>query len=363
MLKDLREFSRDRLWMVLTPVSLVFVVIVFLLLPDRTGFRMAVGVYPERLAEYASGIPEILSGSGIEILGFSSPGKLEEEFSSEGVTEGISAGVAFPADFPEGLASTGGMTVRLWFSGTLPPGTERALSSGIRELGYALQAVVRGSDPLGQLPVRLPELSCIFPEAGSNEAQLSMRQRMRPVLVMLILLVEALALAGLVSMEIEHRTATALLVTPVGTGDLLAAKCITGMLLAASQAVVFLLATGAFAVDWPLVSMLILLGAGMASAVGMISGAGGRDFIGTVFFGMMLIIPLMVPAVSVFIPGRPSLVLRLLPSYGLVESFYGVLGQGKGWGFAVHHMLVTLAWVTALMTFALVFLRRRVRSL
>jgi ABC-2 type transport system permease protein len=361
--KDLREFSRDRLWMVLTPVSLLLVIVVFLILPDHTGSRMVVGVYPERLAEYASGFPEVLSGNGIEIAGFSSPEKLAEAFSSEGGADGISAGVAFPADFPAGLASNEGMTVSLWLSGTLPPGARRALSSGIRELGFALEAIVRGSDPREQLPVSLPELSAMFPEVGSHGSGLSTRQLMRPMLVILILLVEALALAGLVSMEIEQRTATALLVTPAGTGDLLTAKCITGILLAVSQAVIFLLATGAFAINWPLVSVLILLGAGMASAVGMMSGAGGRDFIGTIFFGMMFIIPLMVPAISVLFPGRPSLIVRLLPSYGLVESFYGVLGQGKGWAFAGPHMLATLAWVAALMTFALVILRRRVRSL
>ena len=156
---------------------------------------------------------------------------------------------------------------------------------------------------------------------------------------------------------------TALLVTPARVGDFLVAKCITGTILAVSQAFLFLLATGGFSFDWLLVSLLILLGAGMVSAVGMLSGTSGRDFMGTLFYGTIFVIPLMIPALSIMFPGEPSVIIRLLPSYGLVKAMSGVLGEGMGWSFAAPHIKTTLLWDIFLLGSAFFLLKRRVESL
>lgn len=360
--KDLREFSRDRLWMLLTPLSLIFVILVFLLLPDKAEQSVVLGVYPARMASLLSTAAGDRGPTGFEVTGFSSPEELAEATGSDSDGE-ISAGLAFPPDFPEGLAAGRSEEIMVYLPASVPPEFRRAVESGVREMGYAFRAVLRGEDPLKALPVELPDAMSLLGESADYEGSISAKQRMRPLLVIMILLVEALALAGLVSTEVEHRTASAILVTPAACGDFLAAKCITGILLAAAQAFLFLLATGAFAFDWPLVSTLMILGAVMASAVGMLAGTGGRDFMGTIFFGILLIVPLMIPAFSALIPGRPVLVVRLLPSYGLVQAMTGVLGGGAGWSHATPHVISTLAWDAVLLAAALLLLRKKVRSL
>ena len=363
VIKDLREFSRDRLWMILTPISLVFMIVLFLVLPDTLNETIILGVYPSYLAEPFSQLinEEENEFQGLEIVGFDDEDQLETAV-LDGSGE-ISMGIAFPVDFIEMLVSGSGGTVSVYVSESVPQEMRLALTSGVREIAYAVQSVYSGENPLSALPVTLPDLQSSVLGEDIAGRQIPLRDRIRSILVIMILLIEALALAGLVSVEIEHRTATALLVTPARVGDFLAAKCITGTILAMSQAFLFLLATGGFSFDWLLVSILILLGAGMVSAIGMLSGTGGRDFMGTMFFGMIFVIPLMIPALSIIIPGAPSLIIRLLPSYGLVTAMYGVLADGMGWSFAVLHILTTLLWDIFLLGSAFFLLRRRVESL
>ncbi len=363
VLKDLREFSRDRLWMILTPISLIFLIVLFIILPDTVSETLTLGVYPSYIAESFSILIDRESGEfqGLEIVGFA-----DEDSLSDAVLRGsgdVSIGIALPADFTESFLSGAGGSVSVYVSESVPQEMRRALASGVREIAYAVQAIYSGDNPMSTLPVELPHLQARILNEDMAGRQVPLRDRIRPILVIIILLIDALALAGLVSVEIEHRTATALLVTPARMGDFLVAKCVTGTILAVSQAFLFLLATGGFVFDWLIVTVLILLGAGMASAVGMLSGTSGRDFMGTLFFGMIFIIPLMIPALSIMFPGRPSIIIRLLPSYGLVEAISGVLSEGRGLRFAAPHIMTTILWDIILLGSAFFLLRRRVESL
>lgn len=360
--RDLREFSRDRLWMVLTPLSLVVVVGVFMVLPDGFGRSISIGIYPARLAGYLD-LPTAAGMEGVRfsVTGYDTISQLEEAVTGDDAS--LDTGMAFPEDFPSRTGTGDEGRVLLFLSASVPPYLEGALGSGVREIGYAAQALLEGADPMDRLPVRLPRLGSLLLPGQGGYSGVSLRQRIRPLLTVLILLIESLALAGLVSMEIEGRTAAAILVTPAGSGDVLAAKCFLGVLLAAVQAAVFLLATGAFQADWLLLASLILLGSVLASSVGMLTGAGGRDFIGTVFFGLLFLIPLMIPALYTLIPGRPPLPVRLLPSYGLVESFRGVFECGLGWGEVLPWMAATAAWAAAMLMASILVLRKSLETL
>ncbi len=363
VLKDLREFSRDRLWMILTPISLIFMTVLFLILPATVSETITLGVYPSYIAESFSMLLDRAAGEfrGLEIIGFADENSLADAVLS-GSGE-ISMGIALPVDFTESLLSGSVGSVSVYVSESVPVEIRRALASGVREIAYAVVAVYAGRDPLSALPVGLPHLQARILGENMDGRQVPLRDRIRPILIILILLIESLALAGLVSVEIEHRTVTALLVTPARTGDFLVAKCVTGTILAVSQAYLFLLVTGGFIFDWLILTVLILLGAGMASAVGMLSGTSGRDFMGTLFFGTIFLIPLMIPALSIMFPGRPAIIIRLLPSYGLVQAISGVLGEGRGLRFVAPHIMATVLWDIVLLGSAFFLLKRRVESL
>jgi ABC-2 type transport system permease protein len=194
-------------------------------------------------------------------------------------------------------------------------------------------------------------------------AHVSMRDKLRPMLAILILMLGSIAVAGLVAVELERRTAEALLVTPATVADLLGAKSITGTLLGASQALLFLLLTWSFGAHGWLVVVLMLLGAAMMSAIGLIAGAGGQDFMTTMFLAIAMIIPMFVPTFAALFPGSTSLWVQLMPSHGFVEAMVGLLGYGRSPAEVATPIALTLGWCVLLVGAALLLLRRRVQAL
>jgi len=376
--KDLREFSRDRLWMVMTPLTMLIVVAAVWLLPDTVDETITVGVYPPELAVLLEQVVDsaatsgAMSGatsgamSGLEVITFTGKYALAAAVTGEdraADSPDIQLGIALPDDFAAAVLTGAPTTVSIYTGDGVPEGMTNALSGAIREAAYALQALAIGKRPLDALPVTAPDLQTVVLGEDRAGNQVPLRDQMRPMLAIMILLVEALALAGLVAVEIERRTVTAVLVTPARTNDLLAAKGITGAILALSQVLFFLLVTGSFAGNWPLVATLMLLAAVMMTAVGLIAGSAGRDFMGTLFFGMAFIIPLWIPAIAVLFPGSTALWVKLLPSYGVIAAMTGVFGYGHGWGEVAPYIGAVLLWDAALLGTALVVLRRKVEAL
>lgn len=358
ILKDLRELARDKLWMIVAPISLLMFVALTILLPESTVGQVSIGVHPAYMADLAEGADL----EGIVLVPFDSADSLRKAvLTGEGDTPDLAAGISFPPDL---LITTGetSTTVTVFLASGVPAHLKQAISSGVLEAVLAMRALASGRDPMGELPVSLPDLQEAI-TGGSLLAGLSLKHLLRPMLVMAILMIESLALAGLISTEIEQRTAAALLVTPATAGDLLTAKWLMGTALAMIQAMVFLMLTGMPWGSFPLIFILLLLGAVMMSSVGMFSGAAGKGFMGTIFLGMMFIVPLMAPAVGLLYAGPAPILMRLLPSSGLVNSLAAVLGGGAGWSAVMPDIARVLAWDVLLFTGSLLVLRRRVVSL
>lgn len=351
--KDLREFSRDRLWMIFSPLSLLMFSGMLWLLPDNPAELFSIGVFPSSLS-VGDGYQEF---SGVDVIGFKS-----REALSDAVFNGneVFVGVALNDGFITGDTVS---SISLFLSSSVSPAQRKAAESVVRELCFALQAVERGENPMNCLPVRIEKFLWTTFEGCSGQGGLSLKDKLKPIFFVIILMVEALALAGLISVEIEHQTASALLVTSATTRDLLLAKILTGVLLAVTQVFLFLLLTGGFSSDWLALAVTALAGAWMASSVGMISGAAGRDFLGTLLLGMAMIIPLMIPAFTLLFPGTSGGIIRLIPSYGLVMSISNVLVKGCGLGDVAPYLLELLAWDCILAAGALMTLKRKVEAL
>ena len=374
--KDLREYSRDKMWMIMGPILLAVMIIIFWMLPEKVDETITVGIFPPEFAQTMGMMKEWdLNGSagsvsevpGIEVVAFHGESELAAAVSEKkhevSSRKNIAVGIAFPRNFMTAVGSGEPCTVSIYLDSGLPPLVGRAVASAVRELAYGLRAVTSGRYPLSALPVSLPDFQSVILGDERAGMQIPLREKLKPLMAVLILLIEALALAGLVAVEIEHRTVTAILVTPARTGDVLAAKCFTGTLLALSQGLLFLSLTKSLRRHAVLVLLLILLGAFMASAVGMIAGAAGRDFIGTLFTGMVFVVPLMIPAFTVIIPGSTPGWIKVLPSYGLIQAMVGTIGYGEGWSEAAPFILGAVLWGGILFSAGLSLLKRRVETL
>jgi len=226
----------------------------------------------------------------------------------------------------------------------------------IREMAYHLA----GKD----LPVELPDEETIILGEDRMGDQISMRSKMRPLIAFFLMMMETFALASLISNEVLQRTVTALLVTPMSVRHFLMAKALFGTALIMGQAVIVLMLVGAFTIsNWPLLLVILLLGSLLFTAVAMLVGAAGKDFIGQLMYSMLFLIPLMIPAFAVLFPGSVATWVNLLPSYPIVRLLYDVTIHGALWSDAVNPMLYAALWTLVIFGAGLLVLKRKVAAL
>lgn len=376
--KDLAEYSRDRLWTFLTVMVLVIVVVLFWVLPDDVDESIDLGVSGIPAAQALSGL-DLADAEGLNLVSFDSESDLEAVIAGDAsawrvgdrvvvIADGVapadaatelavSIGIAFPPNFVEATSTGRPTEVRVYLEGSVPPEMRAVASGMVRELAYG----VAGDG----LPVDVTDPTQSFVVLGEDRSgdQVTARESFRPVFVFLILLMEMFVMASLIAKEIQERTVTAVLVTPATIGDVLFAKGATGALLGLGQAVIVLAAIGALSIEPLLILTLMVLGSIMISGTAMIAGSAGSDFIGTLFNGMLVMVPLLIPAFAALFPGTASAWIRALPSYPLVESLIEVSTFGAGWGDVIPQLATLTGWCVALFGIGWLVLRRKVESL
>jgi ABC-2 type transport system permease protein len=345
--KDLRTFARDRFYVLISVLGLVAYIAVFWVLPSTVDETIGLGAHlpggEDLLAERLAG-----ETPGFDIVVFTSSEELEAAvLSGERVVAGLDFPPGFLTDAPAGLPTT----VRVLLAADAPEALRPALTGGVREIAFT----IAGEAP----PVQLPEMEEIVLGTDRTGEQLSLRDRMRPLLLFFVLLVEMFALAALVAAEISQRTVTAVLATPARVGDVLAAKAALGTLLAFGQAVLLAVATGTVARQPLLLLVALLLGAMLVTGFGLIAGSTGRDFVGIIFWSLLFMIPLAVPAFGALFPGASAGWVRALPTYGLVETIVGTSAYGEGWAEAAPHLAALAAWCVVAFGAGMLVLGRR----
>ncbi len=301
--KDFFEFFRDKVWFFLTILSLVMFVTIFWISPNTVDESLNVGVYQ-------SGMEEILdeyfeNEEGLEFVEFNSPQNLRDAIKGEVETEEeVNIGLVFPDDFLEKIMIGEESKVQIYTDASVPKEIRNAMESFVGEITFVVQAFAKGETDFEQLfPVQfLDEENIVLGEDRLGE-QIPTRERLKPLFAFFLLLVESMALASLIALEIHRRTITAILATGVKLFDLMAAKAILGTLLAFSQAFLVLLLIGAIGQGALILLAFVLLGAIMVMGISFISGASGKDFMGTLFYSVPFLFPLLIPAVAIIFPG------------------------------------------------------------
>jgi ABC-2 type transport system permease protein len=351
LVKDLHAFARDRFYVLVSVVGLVAYVAVFWLLPGSVDETVGLGIHLEDAGPLLAGAGRALGAQteGLAIVPFDAADDLEAAVRAG---DGVVAGVDFPSGFLRDVAAGEEVTVRVLLPSEAPAELRPALAGLVREVAYA----VAGETP----PVTPPALQDVVVGQDRAGAQVPLRDRMRPLFLFFVLLVEMFALAALVASEIHERTITAILVTPAGVADVLAAKATLGTLAAFTQGMLLLVATGTPTRGLLLLATTLLFGAVLVTGVALIAGSSGRDFIGIVFWSLLLMIPLAIPAMSALFPGTAAAWVRALPTHGLVQVLLGVSAYGDGWAESAPDLLGLVAWCVVVFGAGVLVLGRRV---
>ena len=399
--KELLAYSRDTLYVFLTVFSLVAIVVVFWITPDTVDESITLAVSPpisELIAEGKDSLRELgateaqlaeldeadLSEQeeGLELVEFSDEtdliavveGEVEawrtdsgelilrdkeagDEKPENAERLSIDIGIAFPRGFIGDVArGEDGIEVTVYSDAGVPAEIQGAMRSFVREAGYQLAGK--------ELPVAMPDEDTIVLGTDRAGEQVSLRDKLVPMLAFMILLMEAFSLSSLISVEVLHRTVTAVLVTPARVSDILIAKTIFGTGLALVQGLIVLALVGAFtAQNWPILVVAMLIGSMMFTGVAMIVGSAGKDFLGTLFYSMLFVVPLIIPTLSVLFPGTAAPWVQLMPTYPVIATLVGATVYGETFADLWQPLLYAAAWLVVLYGAGLITLKRKVESL
>ncbi len=397
--KDWTRYGRNKLYLFLTALSLVLFVVVFWVIPDTVDETINLGISPSWETMLQEGHeflreqdipPEVWEGmdqdaileeEGLRLIALDSHETLRrvvagsvEVYLDEGgtvllrdVAAGqerpagtervhVDVGLAFPSTFIADVVTQTPATVTVMADARVPVELRRAMESIVREFAYLLAGV--------DLPVTLPAEETIILGEDRVGQQVSMRDRLRPLMALMILVVETYALASLISIEILQRTVTALIVTPMRIWHFLLAKTLFGTALAFGQGVLILLLVGGITpANWSLVLVTMLMAALLFTGMAMLSGAAGKDFMDQLMYSMLLVIPMMIPAFSVLFPGSAATWVQAIPSYPVIDLLVGATIYHATWSESLGALLYALVWVAALYGLGLFVLKRRVETL
>ncbi len=347
--KDLVAFTRDRFFLVMTGLGIVFYIGFFWLLPGSVDETIQLGVSGP-MQSLALG--DVSDSDGIAVVAY--PSRSELVAAVETGTE-VTAGLAFPDSFFDDVAAGRRASVEVIVGSGVPREIEQALTGMVGEVAFAL---VGSPLPVEQLDARQIVL-------GNDRAgdQIPLRERMKPLLAVLVLLVETLALSSLVAEEIRAKTVQAVLITPARLTDFLISKAILGTLLAFTQAVLIMAAIRALSPRPALLLTAALLGAVLVTGVGLIAGSSGGDFMQVLVLGMAFLIPLMIPTIAVLFPGTAAAWVQAIPSYPLTTTIVDVSSFDAGWADVAGRLGVLVGWCVVLLTIGIMALRRKVMTL
>lgn len=398
--KDIRIYSRNTIYLFLTILSLVFFVVIFWIVPDTVDEELPFAITPslsvifeESKAElFAAGIPaedsarlaELESAfkeEGLQLIEFAGEDELKRAINGEllvyktaednyifidpeldqkapkGADKvNVGVGISFPPTFFSEVLLQRKPQVTVFADAAIPDEIRGAMQGFVRELAFMLAGK--------ELPVELPTEETIILGRDRLGEQISMRARMRPLIAFFIMMMETFALASLISNEVLQRTVSALLVTPLKVSHFLLSKTIFGTILALGQALIVLALVGAFtATNWLLLLLIVILGSLIFTAVAMLVGSAGKDFIGQLMFSLLFLIPLMIPAFAVLFPGSVASWVRVLPSYPIVKLLYDVTIHETLWADSIALLGMAALWAVAIFTAGLFVLRRKVATL
>lgn len=340
--KDLSLFFRNRFYAAVTALGIVFYIVIYLVMPSSVDEELEIGLYAPVLPP----VFELIQGEGLEIEVFET-----EEALIEAVTEGrYAAGVALPADIMEKFALGQKPQITLYSPADAPPEITDAVEIMVKELAYLqtgqplaieVSAEILGRDMLGK--------------------QIPPRDRLRPLLAIMIIMFETMGLASLISEEIEQGTAQALLVTPMTVQDLFLAKGIMGVGLAFGQAVLFMAIVGGLASQPLIILTTLLLGGMLVTGAGFLVASLAKDMMSVMAWGFVVIIVFAIPAFGILFPGTISGWVRAIPSYYLADTVHQAASFGAGWGDIWSNLLILLGFNLVIVWGGIMALRRKFR--
>lgn len=340
--KDISLFFRNKFFGLITGLGIVAYIVIYFVMPSSVNETLQIGLY----AEVVPPAFEQVAEEGIVFETFES-----EDALIEAVTEGqYAAGVALPPDILDLLASGQKPQITIYSAADTPEEVTDAVEVIIRELAYLqagqplavdISVEVLGPDMLGQ--------------------QIPIRDRMRPLLAVFLVMFEMIGLASLITDEVQQGTGRALLVTPMRVRDLFAAKGVVGVSLAFVPAALFMAVVGGMSSQPLIILTALLLGSVLVTGFAFLIASLSRDMMSALGWGMLILIIFIIPAFGILFPSTVSAWAKVIPSYYLADTVHQASAFSAGWGDVWLNLLILVGFDVAVIWAGIIALRRKFR--
>jgi len=341
--KDLKLFTRNQFYFIMTIVGLVLYIGMYFVMPKTMDETMKLGIY-------APGMPlienSLVNDEGIEAKSFSTLEELREAV----LKNEYPVAIALPEDLLTRLAEGEKPIVTVYLSSSTTEEMKGAITALVKQLAF----LATGQD----MPLEMRS-EVLGPDLLG--AQIPWRDRLIPMMAIMILGTEILSLAALISTEVEQNTVSALLVTPLKLHHLFTAKAILGIGLAFIQVLLFMVVVGGLSHEILTMTLVLFIGSILVTGSGFLVASLARDMMGVTSWGMLLMIIFFIPALGGMMPGILSGWAKVLPSYHLVDAISRLSNYGASFNDISGHVLIMLGWSALFTISGVLTLRRRYR--
>ena len=256
---------------------------------------------------------------GIEVHYPASAAALKEQVENND----LDAGLVLPAGFDGALQAGQTPSVQFFFGG-------QSLASNRVVLGVTMVDLIRevAGSPA---PIDVETVT-----VGEGDAVPIVSRLLPLIVLMAVLIAGALTPATSLVEEREKRTLSALLVTPVGLGDVLLGKGALGFFLAVATGIVTLVLNGALGANPAALILVLALAALMSAEVGLILGAIAKDTKALYTIWKSGAIVLVAPVIFFIWPNLPQWIAKVFPTYYFLSPLFDIAIRGAGladvWG-------------------------------
>ena len=340
--KDLTLFGRNRFYAFISVLGLVVYVGLFYLMPAVVDEDLELGIVASELP--ATVRQALADEEGLRVIE-----KDSEDAMRDAMLAGdFDAGLVFPAGWMQQLAEGETPQIKILLTTDVPAEFEDLYEVVVKELTFT--ALGRQLDVESEEVVLGPDL------AG---AQIPPRERLLPLLAVVVLMLETMGLASLIASEIQERTIRALLVTPLRVEGLFLAKGTTGVFFTFVQVALLMGVTGGYSQNAGIVLLALLLGSVLVTGIGFMIASVARDMMSVMAWGMLALIVLVIPAFGLMVPGSVTGWGRIIPSHYVIDTIYRAANFDVGWGDVAGNLAILLAFSAGILVLGVVTLRRR----
>lgn len=341
--KDFKLFFRDKFFGIMTIGSIVMFIILYFIMPKTLEETIEIGLY----TPHAPDMLNISTGEGALII---HQVKSEDELKKAIIDKKLHIGISIPGDIHKSMLSGKKPRLFIYYSSELPVEMNEMYTILIGEMINRLGGFKTGIDVVERV---------LGPDMGGK--QIPHRKRMLPLFAFMMLVMETLGLANLITSELEDGTVEALLTTPMTVIDLFVAKGITGLFLAFSPALLLMIITGSLTRNVLLIIISLLLASMMLTGLAFFVASISKDMISVVGWGTLVMIVLFLPAFSVIFPGPVSGWIKIIPSYFFVDILHRAVNFDIGWGGNLNNIVLLMGFNIVFVYLGMISLKRKIR--